>query len=94
MPRIEMYSKSWCPYCQHAKQLLEHKGQTWDEIDVEAEPARVREMVERSGGSRTVPQIFIGGKHVGGFDELVALERAGRLDGLLAGPEASDERSQ
>jgi thioredoxin reductase (NADPH) len=65
-----------------AKQLLSRKGQTWDEIDVEAEPSRRDEMVARSG-RRTVPQIWIGERHVGGFDDLAALERAGELDGLL-----------
>jgi len=90
MPAIEIYSKSWCPYCQHAKQLLEHKGHAFDEIDVEREPARLDEMLERSGGRRSVPQIFIGETHVGGFDELAALEEAGKLDTLLG---AQDGRS-
>ena len=83
MARIEMYSRSWCPYCQRAMALLEHKGQGFLEIDVEREPERMREMVERAGGRRSVPQIFIGDVHVGGFDELAALERAGQLDELL-----------
>ena len=83
MSRIEMYSKSWCPFCRRAMALLEHKGQGFDEIDVEREPDRIGEMVERSGGRRSVPQIFIDDVHVGGFDELAALERAGRLDDLL-----------
>jgi glutaredoxin 3 len=83
MARVEVFSKSWCPYCHRAKALLEHKGQEFDEIDVEEEAARVSEMVERSGGLRSVPQIFIDDVHVGGFDDLAALERAGRLDALL-----------
>lgn len=84
MPQIEMYAKSWCPFCQHAKRLLEDKGLQWEEIDVEQEPARAAEMVERAGGRRTVPQIFIDGAHIGGFDDLAALESAGRLDALIA----------
>jgi thioredoxin reductase (NADPH) len=77
-----MYSKSWCPYCDRAKALLRAKGQTWAEIDVEADAARAEEMIERSG-RRTVPQIFIGDRHVGGFDDLQVLEDAGELDALL-----------
>jgi len=83
MPRIEMYVKPACPYCRMAKHLLSDKGQEWEEIDVEARPERRAEMVERSGGQRTVPQIFIGERHVGGFDELQALDDAGELDALL-----------
>ncbi len=78
-----MYSKPDCPYCDMAKRLFSAKGQQWTEFDVEAEPARRNEMVERSG-RRTVPQIWIGDRHVGGFDDLYALERAGGLDPLLA----------
>ena len=84
MPKITVYATGWCPYCDMARRLLEQKGQTWDEIDVDAEPARRGEMMQRSG-RRTVPQIWIGEQHVGGYDELEALERAGRLDALLAG---------
>ena len=87
MPEITMYTKSWCPYCDQAKRLLTAKGQTWTEIDVEASAAAREEMVARSQ-RRSVPQIFIGDRHVGGFDELAALEAAGGLDpllGLLAG---------
>jgi glutaredoxin 3 len=83
MPAITIYSKQTCPYCDMAKRLLETKGQTWTEIDIEAEPARRDEMISRSG-RRTVPQIWIGDRHVGGFDDLAALERAGGLDPLLA----------
>jgi thioredoxin reductase (NADPH) len=82
MPAIEMYTRAWCPYCDMAKRLLRGKGQEWTEIDIEAEPGRAEEMIERSG-RRTVPQIFIGDRHVGGFDDLAALEDEGRLDGLL-----------
>jgi thioredoxin reductase (NADPH) len=82
MPQIEMYTKSWCPYCDRAKHLLREKGQSWTEIDIEAEPSRRAEMIERSGRS-TVPQIWIGDRHVGGFDDLADLERRGELDPLL-----------
>jgi thioredoxin reductase (NADPH) len=82
MAEIVMYTKSWCPYCDRAKQLLREKGQAWREIDIEAEPAHGDEMIERSGRS-TVPQIFIDGQHVGGFDELADLERRGELDPML-----------
>ncbi len=82
MAEIVMYTKSWCPYCDRAKHLLREKGQEWHEIDIEAEPARRDEMIERSGQS-TVPQIWIGEEHVGGFDELADLERRGQLDPLL-----------
>ena len=77
-----MYSKSWCPYCRMAKRLLAAKGQKWEEIDVEEQPDRRREMVERSGRT-TVPQIWIDERHIGGCDDLVALERSGELDALL-----------
>jgi len=82
MPEIQIYLTSWCPYCHAAKRLLSEKGQEWDEVDVEAEPARRREMVERAGRS-SVPQIWIGDRHVGGYKDLDALERAGELDALL-----------
>jgi thioredoxin reductase (NADPH) len=84
MAEVTIYSKSWCPYCEQAKRLLGSKGQTWTEIDVEAEPERRAEMIRRSGRS-TVPQIWIGDRHVGGFDELATLERAGELDPMLGG---------
>jgi len=82
MPAIVMYSKPSCPFCDRAKALLRSKGQTWTEIDVEAQPEQRDLMIERSG-QRTVPQIFIGDRHVGGFDELANLEDAGELDALL-----------
>ncbi|HEX5066779.1 MAG TPA: glutaredoxin 3 [Myxococcota bacterium] len=82
MSKIVMYTTQWCPYCRNAKALLARKGQKWEEIDVEAEPARRREMVERSGRT-SVPQIWIGERHVGGCDDLIALERSGELDALL-----------
>ena len=76
MPAIVMYTKSWCSFCDMAKRLLTSKGQTWTEINIEREPDRRDEMIERSG-RRTVPQIWIGDRHVGGFDDLAALEDAG-----------------
>ncbi len=84
MSAIEIYVKQWCPYCAMAKQLLSEKGRNWNEIDIEAQPERRGEMIERSG-RRTVPQIFVGEQHVGGFDDLKALDDAGRLDSLLEG---------
>jgi thioredoxin reductase (NADPH) len=89
MPQITMYTKETCPYCDSAKRLLAAKGQTWTEIDIETEPARRDEMIERSG-RRTVPQIWIGERHVGGFDDLAALDRAGELDALLGAKAAVD----
>jgi glutaredoxin 3 len=82
-PKIVMYSTGWCPYCSRARELLESKGIDFEEIDVEARPEARTEMMARSGGGRTVPQIFIGATHVGGCDDLHALEASGRLDTLL-----------
>jgi glutaredoxin 3 len=81
--RIEMYATSWCPYCERARALLRAKGAAFEEISLEAHPERREEMIQRSG-RRTVPQIFIGGQHIGGSDELHALDAAGGLDPLLA----------
>ncbi len=81
---VEMYANSWCPYCAAARTLLGSKGVQVTEIDIEALPERREEMIARSG-RRTVPQIFIGPAHVGGYDDLAALERAGKLDLLLQG---------
>jgi glutaredoxin 3 len=82
-PLIEMYATSWCPYCTRAKRLLEHKGASYQEISIEEHPERRAEMIQRSG-RRTVPQIFIDGHHIGGSDELAALDGAGGLDRLLS----------
>jgi len=84
MTEVVMYATSWCPYCAMAKSLLARKGQSFEEIDVEAVPGSRQEMMQRSG-RRTVPQIFVGDHHVGGYDDLAALESRGELDGLLAG---------
>jgi thioredoxin reductase (NADPH) len=88
MAEIVMYTKSWCPYCNQAKSLLGEKGQVWTEIDVEAQPEKRDEMVRRSGRI-TVPQIWIGGRHVGGFDDLAELEQRGELDPLLGRQKAA-----
>lgn len=82
-PTVTLYTTRYCPYCIRARQLLQSKGVTYDEIAVDEQPALRREMMQRSG-RRTVPQIWIGERHIGGCDELYQLERAGRLDALLA----------
>jgi glutaredoxin 3 len=81
-PGIVMYTTNWCPYCERARRLLTAKGAAFDEVDVESAPENRAEMIARSG-RRTVPQIFIGEHHVGGSDDLAALDDSGRLDGLL-----------
>jgi len=81
-PAVVMYTTSWCPYCERARRLLTRKGVTFSEIDVESAPEKRAEMQQKSG-RRTVPQIFIGETHVGGSDDLHALEDAGKLDALL-----------
>jgi glutaredoxin 3 len=82
---VTIYTTALCPYCHAAKQLLGKKGVAYHEIDVRFDPAERRRMTERAGGRYTVPQIFIGNTHVGGCDDLYALEQAGKLDGLLDG---------
>jgi len=89
MAKITMYSTGVCPFCQMAERLLKAKGvAAIDKIRVDLDPARRVEMMEKTG-RRTVPQIYIGDTHVGGYDDLAALDRAGRLDGLLG---AGDEK--
>ncbi len=83
-PEVIMYSTGWCPYCVRARALLERKGVTPQEIKIDEDPAQMQVMLDRSGGRRTVPQIFIGERHVGGYDDLAALDRAGELDKLLS----------
>lgn len=80
---VTMYVTTFCPYCVRAKALLQRKGVSVDEINLDGDAGARRELVAMSGGLRTVPQIFVGPDHVGGCDELYALERAGRLDPLL-----------
>ncbi len=80
---IVMYATQWCPYCARARALFKAKGVSWTEIDIEAVEGARAQMQERSG-RRTVPQIFIGERHIGGCDDLHALDEAGGLDPLLA----------
>ncbi len=83
MAEVIIYSTKFCPYCISAKKLLKRKGVRYREIDVTFDPDRRREMTRKAGGRHTVPQIFINGRHVGGCDDLYALEEAGALDPLL-----------
>ena len=83
MKPVLVYSTRICPYCMMAKRLLTQKGAAYEDVMVDADPLRRDEMLQRSGGRRTVPQIFIGETHVGGFNDLAALDRAGKLDPLL-----------
>jgi glutaredoxin 3 len=82
-PDIIMYSTGWCGYCQRARDLLKRKGVAFREIKIDEDPQQREVMMQRSNNRRTVPQIFIGDRHVGGFDDLSALDRAGELDALL-----------
>ena len=84
MAKIEIYTKAFCGYCTRAKALLDSKGADYEEIDLTMGGPRRAEMIERSGGGATFPQIFIDGKHIGGSDDLAALDRRGGLDELLA----------
>jgi glutaredoxin 3 len=84
MPHVEIYTKAFCPYCSRALSLLRDKGLTFEEHDVTMGGPRKAEMVQRSGGRMTMPQVFIGDTHVGGCDDLVAADRSGELDRLLA----------
>jgi len=83
MAKIEIYTTNVCPYCVRAKQLLKNKGQTWEEINIQQTPDRRDEMIERAGGKRTVPQIFIDDRHIGGCDDLYALDAQKSLDPML-----------
>jgi glutaredoxin 3 len=85
MQPVEIYTTGFCPYCVAAKSLLKRKGVDFKEISVSGDHAKRQEMVQRANGRMTVPQIFIGETHVGGSDDLHALERAGKLDALLQG---------
>ena len=84
MPVVEIYTKTFCPYCWRAKMLLESKGVEFKEISVDFGGPDKQVMVQRAGGRTTVPQIFIGERHIGGCDDLMALDRDGKLDGLIA----------
>jgi glutaredoxin 3 len=84
MRTVEIYTTPFCPYCHAAKRLLQRKGADYAEIDVSHDPELRAKMIQRANGRRTVPQIFIGGRHVGGSDDLHALDHAGKLDPMLA----------
>ena len=85
MPRIEIYTTQTCPYCISAKELLQRKGATFEEISVDGDPQARAKMTERAQGGLTVPQIFIDSRHIGGCDDLYALDANGALDPLLTG---------
>ena len=84
MPPVTIYTRSTCPYCRAAKELLDEKGVKFTEHEITREPDKRQEMLQKSGGRSTVPQIFIGERHVGGCDDLYALDSRGELDRLLA----------
>jgi glutaredoxin 3 len=83
MPEIEIYTQPWCPYCARAVHILTEKGVAFREIKAPNGSPERAESVRRAGGRTTVPQIFIGGEHIGGCDELVRLDKSGKLDGML-----------
>ena len=83
MPKVQIYTTNWCPYCHAAKSLPDGKGIADEEVEA-ASPETRMEMIQRAHGRRTVPQIFVGDRHLGGYQDVVALERAGQLDPLLA----------
>jgi glutaredoxin 3 len=84
MAQVEIYTTPFCPYCSRAKRLLGEKGVAFVEIDLWQFPERRAEMIERAGGRRTVPQLFVDGRAIGGSDELAELERSGELDAILS----------
>jgi len=84
VPKIEIYTKFMCPYCARAIALLNRKGAAFEDLDITMGGPRRAEMLERANGRTTVPQIFIGGRHIGGSDDLAALEAEGKLDALLS----------
>jgi glutaredoxin 3 len=84
MKQVEIYTSPFCGYCHAAKRLLTSKGVSFTEYDVTRDPSLRQEMVQRANGGRTVPQVFIAGRHVGGCDDIHALDHAGKLDPLLA----------
>jgi len=93
MAAVDIYTIRYCPYCQSAKELLSQKGVSFHEIDVSANRDKRKEMIERASGQSTYPQIFIGATHVGGCDDLYALDEAGKLDALLAAIKGSPENT-
>ena len=84
MSKVEIYTKGYCPYCHRAKALLEEKGVVYQEYKVDEQPQLREEMISRANGGYTVPQIFINGQHIGGCDDMYALESRNKLDNLLA----------
>ena len=85
MAQVTIYTKPYCPYCIRALTLLEKKGIDFVEVEAAFDPEKRQEMVQRAGGRATFPQIFIGDQHIGGCDDMMALDEAGKLDGMLAG---------
>jgi glutaredoxin 3 len=85
MPKVEIYTTQWCPYCHAAKALFEDRKVAVEEIDA-TDPETRMLMIQRTHGRRTVPQIFVGGRHLGGYHDVAALDRAGKLAALLVGP--------
>lgn len=86
MAKVEIYTKDWCPYCVRAKRLLADSGVVPVEYAIDVEVGKRSDMIQRAGGRTTVPQIFIDGRHIGGCDDLVGLERSGKLAAMLAAP--------
>jgi glutaredoxin 3 len=84
MAQVEIYTKGFCPYCARAKRLLDEKGASYEEFEISMDAPKRAEMIQRASGRTTVPQIFIDGQHIGGSDDLAALDRQGKLDQLLA----------
>ncbi|MGE6698452.1 glutaredoxin 3 [Hyphomonas sp. NPDC076900] len=84
MAKVTIYTRQFCPYCTRAVALLKEKGADFNEIDAGMDPKLREEMIQRSNGGRTFPQIFVGEAHIGGCDDMMALERAGKLDPMLA----------
>ena len=84
MAHVTIYTRSFCPYCSAALDLLERKGADFTEVVANADPQKRQEMLARSGGRATYPQIFVGERHIGGCDDMMALERRGELDSLLS----------
>ncbi|MEM5515811.1 glutaredoxin 3 [Henriciella sp. AS95] len=85
MSKVTIYTRSFCPFCSRAVSLLKKKGAEFTEIDAGMDPDKKAEMIQRSNGGRTFPQIFVGDTHIGGCDEMFALDRAGKLDPMLQG---------
>ncbi len=84
MAKVTIYTRQFCPYCSRAVAFLKTKGVAFDEIDAGSDPAQKAAMIAKSGGGRTFPQIFVGAAHIGGCDDMMALDKAGKLDPLLA----------